>query len=77
MLQRARPKGDAPYWPGSPIFEAMVRLVPILALFQLCLASSYMHWMECSRSYVKDMISIYDIQIYILLYGVLYITDIF
>ena len=27
------------------------RLVPVAALLQLCLASSYMHWMEPTRSY--------------------------
>ena len=29
----------------------MCRLVPVAALWQLCLASSYQHWMEPSRSY--------------------------
>eukprot|EP00435_Cladocopium_sp_Y103_P006690 s442_g2.t1 len=41
MLETAQgPEGGIPHW-----------LVPVAALFQLCLASSYMHWMEPPRSY--------------------------
>jgi hypothetical protein len=38
---------------GSPFLARphRGRLVPVAALLQLCLASSYQHWMEPSRSY--------------------------
>lgn len=40
VLETAQDPGGIPHW-----------LVPVAALLQLCLASSYQHWMEPSRSY--------------------------